>query len=330
MFSLIIPAYNRGNLIAETLESALNQTTPFSEIIVVDDGSTDDTPEVLQRYAARVRTIRTKNQGVQKARNTGVDAAQHERVVFCDSDDLLDPDYLQVVSMWLKAHSHIDVTYCNFSTFGARPWYSDRYFSAPKDYFNGGTIDDGFYVKIPDLYIRSIRYPTMWVTGMSVKRDFYIKIGGFDTSLNKIVTEDWEFNLRAIDNGSIALCRRPLARVRYHAGNQSGDSLKLAMGAVHILEYSLTKHKEAHRYNHEIKNKISEFTAMAFTTAFAIGQLDTALKIIESPYFKDKSRNIKIKIKILQLPTALRYAFWYTSKSFASIFSRKYSNNKSA
>lgn len=68
MFSLIIPAHNRGALIERTLLSALDQSVPFDEIIVVDDGSTDNTPEVLQRFSDRVRYIRTTNQGVQIAR----------------------------------------------------------------------------------------------------------------------------------------------------------------------------------------------------------------------------------------------------------------------
>ena len=86
MFTLIIPAYNRGDLIAQTLQSAFTQSIHFDEIIVVDDGSTDDTPSVLKQFENRVKVIRTENQGVQHARNTGVTAALHERVIFCDSD----------------------------------------------------------------------------------------------------------------------------------------------------------------------------------------------------------------------------------------------------
>jgi len=310
MFSLIIPAYNRGNLIAETLESALNQTTPFSEIIVVDDGSTDDTTEVLQRYADRVRTIRSANQGVQKARNTGVDAARYERVVFCDSDDLLDPDYLQVVSQWLNRQPDIDVTYCNFSTFGARPWYSDRYFSAPKGYFDGADFNDGFYINIPDLYIKSIRYPTMWVTGMSVRKDFYIKIGGFDLRLNKIVTEDWEFNLRAIDNGRIALCRRSLARVRYHDGNQSGSQIRLALGAATILQFSLDHHRSANNYQEEIESLITNYSNNAFDMAFSVGDFGNVTAARNLPHFNKNDIKSRIKLLIQAQPTPLRYIAW--------------------
>lgn len=314
MFSLIIPTYNRGRLIAQTLEAALNQATPFDEIIVVDDGSTDETPNVLKRFEDRIKIIRTTNQGVQRARNTGVAAAQHERVVFCDSDDLLDADYLQVISQWLKMHQDIDVAYCNFSTFGTRPWYSDRYFSAPDSYFDGATTDNGFYKDIPDLYIRSIRYPTMWVTGMVVRKKFYEEIDGFNPKLNKIVTEDWEFNLRAIDNGSVALCKRPLARVRYHDQNQSGSPVRLALGAATILEFSLKNHKSAEKYRDEILQHITNYSGQAFDVAFSAGDFRSASMALALPYFKKQDLKSQIKQRILLLPKLIRYPVWRLSQ----------------
>lgn len=310
MFTLIIPAYNRGDLIAQTLQSVFDQSTPFDEIIVVDDGSTDDTPCVLKRFENRVKVIRTENQGVQHARNTGVAAALHERVVFCDSDDLLDPDYVQVVSQWLEKHQDIDVTYCNFSTFGARPWFSDRYFSAPAGYFDDAYLDDGFYTNIPDLYIRSIRYPTMWVTGMTVRKKFYEEIGGFNPDLNKIVTEDWEFNLRAIDNGQIALCRIPLARVRFHDSNQSGSPIRLALGAATILKFALSTHNSAKRYTKEIEEHIANYSNHAFDVAFSAGDFKNAEKALALPYFNKQDSKTEIKKRIVSLPAIIRQPLW--------------------
>lgn len=310
MFSLIIPTYNRSHLITQTLQSAFNQATPFDEIIVVDDGSTDETPSVLKQFESRIKVIRTENQGVQHARNTGVAAALHERVVFCDSDDLLDSDYLQVMSQWLDKHQEIDVTYCNFSTFGTRPWFSDRYFSAPEGYFDDSFLDAGFYINLPDLYIRSIRYPTMWVTGMTVSKEFYKKIGGFNPDLNKIVTEDWEFNLRAIDNGHVALCRRPLARVRFHDSNQSGSPIRLALGAATILKFALSHHKIAKEYSKEIEEHIENYSNQAFDAAFSAGDFRNATKALALPYFSKKDSKTQIKKRILSLPKLIRQPLW--------------------
>jgi glycosyltransferase involved in cell wall biosynthesis len=85
---VVVPAYNRAALLPATLDAIIAQTHPPSEIIVVDDGSTDATPELLGRYAPRVRHLRIDNSGDLAARNVGLRAAATDLVAFCDSEDL--------------------------------------------------------------------------------------------------------------------------------------------------------------------------------------------------------------------------------------------------
>ncbi|MCE9590109.1 MAG: glycosyltransferase family 2 protein [Planctomycetes bacterium] len=93
--SVVIPAYNQGAYLAESLDGVLRQTYPVHEIIVVDDGSTDDTSAVLDRYRDRVTTIRQSNAGVSAARNTALDRASGNWVAFLDSDDVWEPRKLE-------------------------------------------------------------------------------------------------------------------------------------------------------------------------------------------------------------------------------------------
>ncbi len=95
LVSVVIPTYNYGRYICETIESALGQTYSPIEIIVVDDGSTDDTRERLTGYGDRVRYIHQRNRGPAAARNTGIQAARGEFVALLDSDDLWLPDKLE-------------------------------------------------------------------------------------------------------------------------------------------------------------------------------------------------------------------------------------------
>ena len=94
--SVVVPAYNYARYLPKAIDSALGQTHPPLEVIVVDDGSTDDTPRVLAAYADRIRVIRQANQGAGAARNAGIAAARGEYVAFLDSDDLWHPRKLEL------------------------------------------------------------------------------------------------------------------------------------------------------------------------------------------------------------------------------------------
>ena len=90
--SVIIPAYNAGKYLAEAIESALKQTVSPCEIIVVDDGSTDNTNKIVQSYGGKIRYICQANAGPAAARNTGVQAARCDWIAFLDADDIWFPD----------------------------------------------------------------------------------------------------------------------------------------------------------------------------------------------------------------------------------------------
>ena len=101
--SVVIPTYNYGRYICETIDSALAQTYKPLEVIVVDDGSTDDTRERLAAYSDRIRYILQKNSGPAAARNTGIVAAQGEFVALLDSDDLWLPEKVErQVALYLR------------------------------------------------------------------------------------------------------------------------------------------------------------------------------------------------------------------------------------
>src|SRR5271156_2034659 len=93
--SVIIPTYNYGRFVTEAVDSVLAQSYTDHEVIVVDDGSVDDTPERMQPYAERVRYLRQPNQGPSAARNNGIEAARGEYVAFLDADDLWHPRKLE-------------------------------------------------------------------------------------------------------------------------------------------------------------------------------------------------------------------------------------------
>jgi len=102
--SVIIPSFNRAHCIAGSVESVLAQSFQDLEVIVVDDGSTDDTQEILARFGDRIRVIRQDNAGVSAARNAGIRAARANWIAFQDSDDTWRPDKLQTQIDCLETH----------------------------------------------------------------------------------------------------------------------------------------------------------------------------------------------------------------------------------
>jgi GT2 family glycosyltransferase len=107
-FSVIIPAYNSEATLARAIDSALAQSFPAQEIIVVDDGSTDGTPDVATRYGQNLCYIRQNNAGVSSARNHGAQAASGDWLAFLDADDWYYPDRLRLHAEWIQEDAELD------------------------------------------------------------------------------------------------------------------------------------------------------------------------------------------------------------------------------
>ena len=309
--SLVIPSYNRAALIGQTIDSALAQSRPFLEIIVVDDGSTDNTAEVLKRYGDRVTFIALEHAGVQAARNHGVDAARGDYVTLCDSDDLMEPDFVATMLGWLDRHPGYDALYCNFVTFNNDGTvHPDKFSLAPPGYFGRAENEGDFIHHFPDLYLRTVEFQPLFMSGTVVRLAFYREIGGFDTKFKGIGGEDWEFTLRVVALGKVAICKRVLARIRKHDSNESADSSYMIEGTADILEYALGAHEAADRYRGAIVKEIDSRRASVFDAAFAGGDFDRARKMLSKLGTRPGAIKFKLKVFITHLPALLRGPLW--------------------
>lgn len=117
LVSVIIPVYNVKPYLAEAMDSVLSQTYPNLEIIVVDDGSTDGSGEICDRYAekdSRITLIRQENKGLSGARNTGLDRMHGEAVAFLDSDDIYHPDFIRAMTEAM-IRENFDIVLCKYT-----------------------------------------------------------------------------------------------------------------------------------------------------------------------------------------------------------------------
>lgn len=309
--TLVIPAYNRGPLIGATLDSALAQTLAFREVIVVDDGSTDNTAEVLARYRDQITVVTTSNQGVQRARNVGIERARTELVALLDSDDLMLPGYLATMLPWMERHAEQDLVFCNFITFTHQGQDADKLSRSPFDFLAGAKMEDGFAFDIPDLYQRSVGYQPMFPSGLMLRRSFVERHGGYSPAFRGIVSEDWEFTLRAICLGCVAMCTHALVHIRKHNGNQSGDSVRMNLGEAQILEFSLANHGPVATANElTVRRSVMVRRLMALDSAYARGDFDLVHKVRALLRSEPLPAKARIKQGIALLPEPFRRWVW--------------------
>lgn len=304
--TLIIPSFNRADLITETIKSALDQTHPFREIIVVDDCSTDNTLEVLATFGNQITVIASDKVGVQVARNMGVAAARTEYITLCDSDDLLRCGYVETVGVWLSEHPECDTLYTNFQTFNEGQIDAEKFGKAPAGYFDDAERDGDFLTNIPGLYGKTILFQPLFPTGMTSKKTFYEVIGGFDSTFNGVGSEDWEYTLRAIERGNTAICNTPLALLRRHSSNDSRNTMRQAEGEITVLNHALKHHPLAKQYSSLILDDIDRRRLSIFELAFGSKQYGIAADTLSLIRNKPASLKFRIKQFILYAGSALR------------------------
>jgi GT2 family glycosyltransferase len=171
--SVVMPAYNRAHVILAAVESVRRQTLTDWELVVVDDGSTDDTVEVVQRLAdedSRIRVVSQSKSGVSVARNAGIAASHGEIVAFIDSDNQWREDYLEVSASGM-AHYGVPVTYTGIKRYEDHGRIQYVGVQAGRDYLLDG-------LSFIDLNV------------LMVRRDLLVAVGGFDESLRRWVDYD--------------------------------------------------------------------------------------------------------------------------------------------
>ena len=204
LVSVVIPAYNATRTLPVAIGSVLRQTYSEVEVIVVDDGSTDETPQCAERFGPRVRVIRQARQGPGAARNRGAQEALGAMVAFLDADDLWLPHKLARQVAVLQREPDIEAVQCSaYLVTDALQVIGERRCRPGRD-----TLLDA-------LLFRNL--PAVSST-LLVRREFFLAVGGFPADLEE---EAWEMMCRLARFGTVRSLSEPLALYRQHAGNRS-------------------------------------------------------------------------------------------------------------
>jgi len=207
LVSVIIPAYNSSAYLADAIVSATRQTHTNIEIIIVDDGSTDDTGTVADQFAAgdaRITVIHQPNGGLSAARNTGMGVAKGEFICFLDADDALLPDKTRQQVAFFQASPDCDLVYSDH--------FISRVSLEPMDLTVTGPPPLPFTEL---LVLRNWFPPNVPLLRTSLAR----RVGTFDESLQ--AAEDWDYWTRCAAAGQFGYSPGPVAIYRFHGAQMS-------------------------------------------------------------------------------------------------------------
>lgn len=203
MISVVIPLYNKATSISSTLECVLNQNFTDWEVVVVDDGSTDDSANIVSSMGdSRIRLIRQPNAGVSAARNRGAIEAEGEFIAFLDADDEWDKDYLATQYELTQKYPDCDVFAMNYE-------FQDINGKKTPTIINKLPFNDVDGVLSNYFEVASCSHPPLWTSAVMVRKSAFQNIEGFPVGIKS--GEDLLTWARLACRYKIAYCKTPLA-----------------------------------------------------------------------------------------------------------------------
>lgn len=216
--SVVIPTHNYGRFIAAAILSALEQTEQPLEIIVVDDGSTDETAAVVGEFGERVKYIWQGNAGVSAARNRGVAESVGEFIAFLDADDVWEPTKLEKQLAICESDPEVGLVHCGMREFDGE---SGETIAVHLDGQAGWLAQELLLWERPTIIGHG--------TSIIITRTAFLRAGGFDTRLK--CGEDWDFCYRVARMFKVGFVPEPLVNYRSHsaAAHRNVENMECGM-----------------------------------------------------------------------------------------------------
>ena len=213
MVSVIITSYNYAHFLEMSIESALNQKDAEIEVVVIDDGSNDDTNKIIDKYKRKVISHRQENKGLSSARNMGIKISKGDYLIFLDADDYLFPDTISCQLDTLKKHYDYSISVSKSQIFRRTTIRNDP------------VLDEEWRLFRDDLEVHLLHFNIAPPHAFLLDREVVEKVGGFDITL--FACEDHDLWLRAAIAGyKIIVNQRAQVAYRRHPNSMSQNYLK--------------------------------------------------------------------------------------------------------
>lgn len=249
--SVVIPVYNGARFIAETLKSVLAQTVPPKEVIVVNDGSTDNTLSVVEKFRDAVTVISIQNGGASAARNLGASMAKGNWLAFCDADDLWLPTKLKKQLRLTNDAPDIHCVLTDYADITSGAVSERTHFSwAPKDFWVPEHHSAGFVVR-QSITGKLTTFQPGITSAPIVKKCFFQQAGGFDVKATNWA-DDTCFHFRCLSVVPFGVVPEVLMHYRRHPDSLSANQLKQLRDTVTVWNHIIAKYPEAQPYRAEL------------------------------------------------------------------------------
>jgi len=232
--SVVIATYNRANYLAATIDSVLSQGFQNFELIVVDDGSTDETRRIVAPYGSRVRYLYQENRGPSAARNLAARNASAGWISIQDSDDLCLPNHLETLYGYADKHPESGMVFANGSYLGGPAHNRETIIPAAK---SRRLAEQG--VRLEDLFDKSI----VRLQAALISKRCYDDVGGHDESLR--ISMDLDLTFRLISRYPVAYLDEVVFSYRRHSGNISANQELRLLENIRVIEKLLGQNGEA-------------------------------------------------------------------------------------
>jgi len=224
----IIPAYNAAEYVATAIESALEQKAVSQQIIVIDDGSTDATPRVLENFGERIEVIRQDNLGLSAARNAGIQAARGELIAFLDADDVWCDNKLAKQVAILRDNPEVAMVHSRTVSWDAANGRENDFVKAPsKDYRD-------------DCFSKLYESNAICVSSVMVRTSCLQQIGGFDERIVRPTTQDYDLWLRIAFQHRLEFIDDKGVLYRRHSSNASQQIQMMLEDQIYVIQKALS------------------------------------------------------------------------------------------
>jgi glycosyltransferase involved in cell wall biosynthesis len=270
--TVVIPAFNGARFVAETLDSIRAQTLPARQIIVVDDGSTDSTGDIVREKFPEVLCVRVANGGAGVARRHGIELCTTDWVALCDSDDLWRADHLERKAGLIEAFPDVQLAFSDSYSFGPGAIEGHSLFSeGPQGWFGRFQGErHGDFFRLSDPYRALLAFAPIYVSGLAFRLDAYNRMGGFLPKYSRWVGEDSEFVRRFVSMPDVVVAgdHAQTWGYRRHGDNFSKIKWKNYYCKPRILKEHLDLGVVPERFRGEVDEEVARSLAEAFDMAY--------------------------------------------------------------